>query len=359
MPSYVIVVFTAFFLALAILLVVILLQLAKLKKAQFEDNQSVLVDWLKDMKGSLDRNTDVLDSKMAEQKSSLSEELRSYRSSIENQTKNISDRLETAAKIVTDVQHNLGVITDFGKDIKDLSGVLKSPKLRGGLGETFLKQILEAYLPKDLFALQYRFKDGTICDAVIFVQEGIIPIDSKFPAENFQRMIMADDISRESIRKEFTRDVKKRIDEIASKYIKPSERTISQAIMYIPSEPIYYEIITNSSEVEEYAKQKGVFMVSPNTIVYMLKVLLVAYKSYEIQKNTGAVLKMLLGLKTEAVKFNDDLDLLDKHLGNASSAMEKTKSNFNKLFGRIENIEALGDVDLDQRPINIEPKSID
>jgi DNA recombination protein RmuC len=325
----------------------VLNQLKKMSQPKDDESQKVLLSWLEQMKATVDRNTDIMDKKLADQQSSLSQELQAQRASLENQTKLVSERLDNAAKIVADVQNNLGTITDFGKDIKDLSGILKSPKLRGGLGEKGLEEILAVYIPKDLCARQYKFNDGTICDYVLFIQEGIIPVDSKFPAENFKLMYEADnDVVRETLRKKFVQDVKKHIDDIAFKYIKPHEKTVSQAVMYIPSESIYYEIILNSPEIEEYSRAKSVFIASPNTLVYMLKVLMVAYKSYEIQKNTGEVLRMLMGLRNDATKFGDELDVLEGHLTRASKTMTTARSSFSRFFGKIERIEELSDGDI-------------
>ncbi len=325
----------------------VLTQLQSLKKPVQDDSQQVLMGWLEQMKTSVDRNTDIMDKKLADQQVALSKELQAHRSSLENQTKMVSERLDNAAKMVAEVQNNLGAINEFGKDIKDLSGILKSPKLRGGLGEKGLEEILKTYIPRDLYACQHKFLDGTICDFVLFIQEGLIPIDSKFPAENFKLMYESnDELRRESLRKEFIRDVKKHVDAISQKYIKQNENTVSQAIMYIPSESIYYEIILNSPEIEEYSRSKSVFVASPNTLVYMLKVLNVAYKSYELQKNTGEVLKVLMGLKTDAVRFGDELDVLDGHLNRASKSMQTTRGSFSRFLGKIDRIEELSDGDV-------------
>jgi len=198
----------------------------------------------------------------------------------------------------------LGGIQEFGTDIKDLSNILKSPKLRGGLGEQFLYEILENFLPKDLFKTQYKFKDGEVCDAVVFTDKGMVPIDSKFPMENFKAMVTAEtQIERDKFKKVFVSDVKRRIDEISGKYILPGERQTDQAIMYIPSENVYYELIVNTPEIEDYSKNKNVIMASPNTLSYFLKVLLVAYQQHELQKHTGEILKALAGIKVEAGKF--------------------------------------------------------
>jgi DNA recombination protein RmuC len=333
-------------------LLFVLTQIQGLKKPAQDESQKVLLSWLEQMKTSVDRNTDIMDKKLADQQTALSRELQAHRSSLENQTKLVSERLDNAAKMVADVQNNLGAISEFGKDIKDLSGILKSPKLRGGLGEKGLEEILKVYIPRDLYSTQYKFLDGTICDFVLFIQEGLIPIDSKFPAENFKLMYETnDDVRRESLRKEFIRDVKKHVDAISQKYIKQNENTVSQAIMYIPSESIYYEIILNSPEIEEYSRSKSIFVASPNTLVYMLKILNVAYKSYELQKNTKEVLKVLMGLKTDAVRFGDELDVLDGHINRASKSMQTARGSFSRFLGKIDRIEELSDGEVSQTPL--------
>src|SRR3989304_5055932 len=133
-----------------------------------------IIEWLKNNQQSFER------------------QLQGQREEISKQTKMIGDRLDNAAKVIADVQKNIGGLEEFGKDMKDLSNVLKSPKLRGGLGEQLLYEILENFLPKDLYKIQYKFRDGALCDAVITLEKGIIPIDSKFSMENFQGMLSAE-----------------------------------------------------------------------------------------------------------------------------------------------------------------------
>jgi len=209
------------------------------KKTDEDPQLKIMLEWMKDMKGSVEKTSETMEKKLKEQNEAM-----------QNQSKVLWERLDNASKVIGGVQKQLGSIEEFGKDMKDLSNVLKSPKLRGGLGEQFLYDIIGDTLPKDFYATQYKFRNGAVCDAVIFSANGIIPIDSKFSMENYKAMIDSDnDKDRESYRKEFTKDVKKRIDEIASKYILPDEGTTEQAVMYVPSESIYYELITNNQPV--------------------------------------------------------------------------------------------------------------
>ena len=246
---------------------------SQFKKSE-KSEDTALIEWLKDMKGTVEKNTEVMERQLKDQRSTLEEQMKNQRETLSQQTKFISERLEKSSDVIREVQKQLGGIQEFGTDMKDLSNILKSPKLRGGLGEQFLYEILENFLPKDLFKTQYKFKDGNVCDAVVFTDKGIIPVDSKFPMENFKAMITAEtQPERDKFKKVFNADVKKRIDEISSKYILPEEKTTEQAIMYVPSENVYYELIVNTPEIEDYAKNKNVIMASPNTLSYFLKVL--------------------------------------------------------------------------------------
>ena len=306
---------------------------SQLKKSQKED--TTLVEWLKSMEGKIENNKDVLEKNLKDQRDTLNQQL-------SQQTKFISERLEKSSDVIREVQKQLGGIQEFGTDMKDLSNILRSPKLRGGLGEQFLYEILENFLPKDLYKTQYKFKDGNICDAVVFTDKGIIPIDSKFPMENFKAMITAEtQIERDKFKKIFVGDVKKRIEEISSKYILPEEKTTDQAIMYVPSENVYYELVVNTPEIEDFSKAKNIVMASPNTLSYFLKVLLVAYQQHELQKHTGEILKALAGIKVEASKFNEDLGVLERHISNSYKSMDGVKSKFTRLFGKIEKAQAI------------------
>ena len=317
-------------------------QMKKMKDDIKGDEGNVLMQWLKEMKTSVDKNSEVLEKQLKDQRETLDQQMRSHRDAMSQQTKMIWERLDVSQEVIRAVQKQLGGLQEFGNDMKDLSNVLKSPKLRGGLGEQFLYEILDNFLPKDLYKVQYKFKDGNVCDAVVFTDKGIIPIDSKFPMENFKAMLTAQtQDERDKFKKVFVNDVKKRVDEISSKYLLPAEKTTDQAIMYIPSENVYYELIVNTPEIEDYCKKKNVIMTSPNTLSYFLKVLLVAYQQQELQKHAGEILQALGGIKVEAEKFNDELGVLERHVSNSYKSMDTVKNKFGKLFGRIENVSSI------------------
>ena len=331
-------------LAVAVFVIVFFLtsQIKRLKKDIQSDENVVLMEWLKDMKTSVEKNADTLERQLNVQRSTLEEQLKNQRAAMNQQTKLIWERLDNAQDVIKGVQNQLGGIQEFGKDIKDLSNVLKSPKLRGGLGEQFLYDILANTLPHDLYRTQFKFKNGDTCDAVILTEKGLIPIDSKFPMENFKAMVTLEtELDRERAKKMFVSDVKKRVDEIAFKYILPEEQTTEQAVMYIPSESVFYEIIVNMPQIEEYCKHKNVIMTSPNTFSYLLKVILVAYQQHELAKHANEILKALGGIRVEAEKFEDDLGVLERHISNSYKSMDNVKLKFGRLFGKIENAHAI------------------
>ena len=309
-------------------------QIKKLQKN--EDKEEIILDWLKtmkdDMQGSVEKNSEVLERQLKEQREAMNK-----------QTKMIWERLENSSKVMQQVHKELGGITEFGKDMKDLSNVLKSPKLRGGLGEQLLYEILKNNLPVELYKTQHKFKSGDVCDAVITLEDKLIPIDSKFPMENFKLMINEDnDDARMRAKREFAKDVEKRIDEISKKYILPEEGTTDYAIMYIPSENISYEIIVNTPQILEYAEQKRVICASPNYISYLLKIFFLGYQEKEFEKQAGKVLTEIKGVAMEAQKFGEDLGVLERHITHTYKAMDNIKIKFGRLFGKIESIQAIG-----------------
>jgi DNA recombination protein RmuC len=315
-------------------------QIQSLKQKPDDTKDQILMEWLKSMKSEV---TEQLKS----QQENLNKQLGDQRMEVakqsgqmaQNLTQQLNQQLNNTQEVIRNVQKQLGGIEEFGKDIKDLSNVLKSPKLRGGMGEQFLYEILANVLPKELYATQYKFKDGNTCDAVVFTDKGIIPVDSKFPMENYKLSVTSEVLEeRDKAKKLFIADVKRRIDEIAGKYILPAEGTTDNAVMYIPSESVFYDLIVNTPAVEEYARNKNIMLASPNTISYFLKVVLVAYKQHELQKHTVEIQKALAGIRIEADKFNEDLGVLERHISNAYKSMDGVKGRFGKFFDRLENI---------------------
>ena len=229
-------------------------------------------------------------------------------------------------------------ILETSKNISSLQELLRAPKFRGQLGETLLENILAQVLPKQNYQVQYRFKSADAVDAIIRVGERLVPVDAKFSLENFQKMVEAtDEQEKQSFRKKFIQDVKNRIDEIASKYILPLENTYDFALMYIPAENVYYEVIVKEDLVGYFSARK-VIPVSPNTLYAYLQVICVGLKGMQVEENAKEILKALSGLTIELAKFRDDFDLLGKHLSNAGEKFDDSRKRLERFSEKLNTI---------------------
>ena len=225
--------------------------------------------------------------------------------------------------------------------MKDLQEFLRSPKIRGNIGEQILKELLTQMLPKQSFNLQYTFKSGDKVDAVIKTSAGIIPIDSKFPMENFRKMTEADSEREGKIAKRaFERDIKVHIDAISKKYILTEEGTIDYALMYIPSESVYYEVV-NEPKLFEYASSKRVLPVSPTTFYAYIKAILMSFEGQKIEAKAREILVAIRAIKKDYGKVEDGLTTLQRHLNNAYNMMTNVFISFNKLGQKIASTQSL------------------
>lgn len=261
--------------------------------------------------------------------------LKSTGQRLEFQNKSFNERLDHASKVISDVNKNIGEFSEIGRGMKDLQEFLSSPKLRGNIGEQVLKELLKQFLPNESFNLQYTFKSGEKVDAAIMTSGGIIPIDSKFPLENFRKM--QKDIAYKKL---FISDVKKHIDDISKKYILTDEGTIDYALMYIPSEVIYYEI-ANNQDLFDYAQTKRVLPVSPTTFYAYLKAILMSFEGQKIEKQAQAILASLRAIKKDYGKVEENLNVMQKHLVNATNMMSSVHSSFSSLGQKISNTQNL------------------
>ncbi len=237
--------------------------------------------------------------------------------------------------------HELGKVQEVGRGVKEFQEFLRSPKLRGNIGEQILRDLLEQMLPKENFSLQYQFQEGQIVDAIVKTNQGIIPIDSKFPMENFRIMMKNDSETKEMAKKNFVRDIKKHIDDIAKKYILPSEGTVDFALMYVPSEPIYYEISLNQPEILDYGYQKKIYFISPNSFYYFLKIIMIGLQGARIEKGARKILNGMKAVEQEALKFEGELSILTSHIDHAKTSSERAQNRFGRLVGKIERLEEL------------------
>ncbi len=271
--------------------------------------------------------------------------LKSMDKRLDSNTEQVNNRLNNAAQAFASVQKSLGEMSEIGRNMKDLQEFLNSPKLRGNIGEQVLKELLGQFLPKGTFKLQHRFKSGSIVDAVIITEAGIIPIDSKFPMENFRKMHSSEEPKEKKLfEREFVSDVKKHIDAISLKYILTNEGTIDFALMYIPSESVYYEIVNNES-LYDHATKKRVLAVSPMTFYAFLKSILIGFEGQKISQQAHKILSNLRAVQQEYTKANDSLTTLGKHITNSYNMMTQVTTSFDKLGQQIESTKDLGEAD--------------
>ena len=262
--------------------------------------------------------------------------------SLQKNTQSMNERLDNAAKVISQVQRNLGEMSEVGKGIRTLQEFLQSPKLRGGLGEEVLKEMIGQTFPKNAFHLQYPFKSGVKVDAVLKTEAGLLCIDSKFPMENFNVIVKGEtEAERNAGKKNFISDVKKHIEDISKKYILPEEGTMDFALMYIPSEAVYYEAV-NIQELSNYARRLRVYPVSPNTLYAHLQVLLLSFEGKDLELKSREVFKILRGMHKDYEKVEENLSVLQKHLTNAYNMVGNVFSSFSQLGRKISSTQNIG-----------------
>jgi DNA recombination protein RmuC len=268
----------------------------------------------------------------------------------------VQQQLQHVGQVVGAVHGSLGKlgevtqrVFEIGKDIAGLEQILKSPKVRGGLGESFLESVLAQMLPREHYELQYAFSTGDRVDAAVKVGGHLVPVDAKFPLENFRRLYEeTDDDRRRQLRRVFARDVKARADEIAKRYILPDEGTFDFALMYIPAENVYYEIIVKDEGVEEdspatYAMGRRVIPVSPNSFYAYLQVIVLGLRGLQIEQDAREIQRRLDRLRGDLDKFRDAFDVIGKHLTNARNKYDDAKAALDRVEAKLEGIEAARD----------------
>jgi DNA recombination protein RmuC len=262
---------------------------------------------------------------------------------LQENTKQLNERLDTAARVIRDVEKEVGQMSEIGRNMRELQDFLKSPKLRGNIGEQVLKDLIAQMFPKNSFYLQYEFKSGEKVDAAIKTDAGILPIDSKFPMENYQKMVKAViKEEKEMFEKEFVRDVKKHIDAISKKYILPSEGTMDFALMYIPSESVYYEIV-NQIDVLDYARKARVYMVSPSTLYAHLQTILLSFEGKKIESKSKELFTLLRSMQIDYEKIEENMSILGKHINNAYSQFGNLSSGVSNLGQKLNLTKSLDD----------------
>jgi DNA recombination protein RmuC len=343
---------------LTILLVAAVLVVILLKKPKDNAQSMLLLQQQMDavrnqLAESLKANTETVNKQLIGIIEQVNNQLNSVATRMVSAQNNMNERLDKATGVVSEVQKSLGSLSqatervfEVGKDISSLQEILRAPKLRGGLGELFLGDLLLQILPQANYSIQYRFKSGETVDAVIKLGSGLVPVDSKFPLENFKRYIECqDELDKKALRRKFYSDVKKHVDAIASKYIVPDEGTFDFALMYIPAENVYYETIIKDENQDEasistYALSKRIIPVSPNSFYAYLQAILLGLKGLKIEKSAEEIIRHLARLKNEFAKFRDDFDLVGKHMTNLKTKYDDSSRQLEKLGDKLVSVDS-------------------
>lgn len=266
-------------------------------------------------------------------------------SSLALNTKDINDRLLRATEVIGDLKKEAGAFSEVSRSMKDLQDYLRSPKLRGNIGEMVLKDLISQIFPVTSYKLQHSFKSGSIVDAVIKTDAGLLPIDSKFPMENFQKL-MAETSKAEqaNLRRAFVRDIRAHVTAISKKYILPEENTLDFALMYIPSESVFYEV-ANSEDLMDFSRSNRVYPVSPNTLYAALQTILLSFEGKKIEQKAKEVFKLMRGIQKDFSKTTDSMMTLGGHLTNAYNKFSDVQTQFNSIGQKLSSTRELtGDI---------------
>ncbi len=354
MPTWTVVVFIVLAMAVALMAWALARSAGRLKELEATRGQAEPALLL--LQGEIQASRGEARQIQAETLASVRQELHQFRTEMTGQMgvmgTGVQEHLRHVTHTVGTVQSSLGKlgeatqrVFDIAKDIAGLEQILKSPKIRGGLGETLLENILAQMLPREHYVLQHEFSTGDRVDAVVRIGDRLVPVDAKFPLENFRRMLEeSDEEKRRQMRRAFARDVKARVDEIAKKYILPDEGTFDFALMYIPAENVYYEIIVKDEATEEesaatYATGRRVIPVSPNSFYAYLRVIVLGLRGLQIERDAREIQARLIGLGGYLEKFREGFEVLGKHLTNARGKYEEAAAALNRFEVKLEGIE--------------------
>ena len=261
-------------------------------------------------------------------------------------SKTVGEKVESSVGVFGDMRERLGElikgtknIEEVGKSISSLQEALRAPKFRGGFGELLLERLLADILPSKNYSLQYSFNNGVTVDAVIHIGDKIVPIDSKFPLEDFERILAAESEKEQAaLRRQFVSTMKRHIDNVA-KYILPDEKTFDFALMYIPAENVYYETIlrgqAEESEIYFYSLHKRVIPVSPNSFYAYLQAIVLGLKGLHYEKAAGDIYAYVSRLQKDLDDFEEDYKTLGGHIRHAASKYEDADRKLGRLGDKL------------------------
>lgn len=269
-------------------------------------------------------------------------QLKEIRGNVDGTSRAMTNQVSSFTKETVQVREELKRVQEEMKNISSFQEIFKSPKLRGQWGEASLEHILSEYFPRELYKSQYQFLSGEQVDAILKLPDGkLLPIDAKFSSVNFEKMIEAKSEEERSLfQKKFIQDVKFNIDKITSKYVLPSEDTVDYALMYIPAEAIFHEMMFNLREedIADYARRKKIILTSPNTIYLTLRTIEHWFRDTQISRRTQEILRRLNKIQIDAEKLMDDFKKLGGHLRNATSAYDSSEKRLSLFSDKVERL---------------------
>ncbi len=285
-----------------------------------------------------------VDSKMTDVSRSMDTKLgasaKEMQDSLRHQTGESFRLIKDVTERLTKLDETNRQVVSFADQLQSLQDILKNPKQRGILGEYYLESLLKNVMPPTGFQMQYPFKDGTIVDAVVFIKDKIIPVDSKFSLENYNRLVEErDPQERERLEKLFRNDLKNRIDE-TSKYIKPDEDTMDFAFMFIPHEAIYYDLLIaqvgsvkiNTRDLIDYAfKERHVIIVSPTSFLAYLQTVMQGLKALQIEESAKEIRKKVEDLGKHIGAYEQFMQSLGSSLGTTVNHYNKAHKELKKI----------------------------
>ena len=296
-----------------------------------------------EMKERLSNLSEQFETKIGEQTRTMDNKITK---TVESQFEQSQKMIKSITKQLTEVKETNKDVLDITESLEDLEQVLKNQKQRGALGEAGLNLVLENMLEPGSFELQYGFENGDVVDAVIHAKDGIIPVDAKFPLSRYQELMdVEDDDKQDKLVREFKRDVKNRIKETA-KYIRPDEDTLSFALMYIPAEGIYHDLLVNkvgktsanTRNLIEFAQEKSVIIVSPTTLAAYLHTILQGLRAFRIEKNAERIQEGIASLRKHLKSFEKRHKRLGKNLNATVNKYDQTNVKLRGIGGDVRDI---------------------
>lgn len=311
------------------------------------------------LQDQLHKLTQTIDTKMGESTRMMHDSVKTQFSQsqrlMSDITEQVSKQLIEVTKGVTETKESTKQVFTIAEQLNNLERVLKNQKQRGNLGEASLELVMGNILPPTAYKMQYEFPGGDTVDAAIFTKEGVIPVDAKFPLENYTRLHdERDDVKRVEYEEAFKRDLKKRIDE-TSKYVRPKDGTLPFAFMYIPAEGIYYDLLNdgvgavNTRNLLDYAQNdKKVIIVSPTTFAAYLQSVLYGFKAFKIEEAAKDIAKNVENLSRHLKAYEDYYKRLGttlattvNHYNAGSKELQKVDKDVLKITGSSPQLDAL------------------